>query len=187
MAQKYSKMGYDVQTESEVYPGLRADLVATKDGTMIIVELKSGQLTGEQKNRLLAIKDYVEKHNENVKLKLVLLNPPELKKIEYENLEEILFGDISDRTHSDLDILSTHTRIEGISDLEIDSIEINEDNTYIKGNGMVEVSLQNGSDKESREDDLLMDIFPFSFYVAINKNERIEEAEYNFDTSSYYE
>jgi hypothetical protein len=141
-----------------------------------------------QKDKLAAIKEYVEKHNDNVKFKMIFLNPPQSKYIEFEELTKIIFDNICTQGIPDeLDVLSTHTRIEEISDLEIDSTEIKEECIRLQGNGVVEVSLQYGSDSEAEEDGEYCDDFPFEFDIKINKYFNIEDAEYTFDTDSFYE
>ena len=188
LEKKYTEKNYKVFQEHIIMPGLRVDFVAIKDNDMIIYEIKSGKMTQEQKDRLCSIKEYVENHNKNAKFNMIFLNPPQSKEIEFEKLQEIICHHLWGRdTPAELDILSTHTEIKGVSGIEIDHLEIKDDVMNIQGNGIVEVSLQAGSSKEAREDDSWYDCFPFEFEITLNDNFLIEEANYKFDTDSYYE
>jgi hypothetical protein len=152
---------------------------------MIIFEIKYGSMNAEQKERLYAIKEYVESKNKNVKLEMVFLNPPQYKSIEYDGLSQIIFNDLYNQAIPDeLDVLSTHTRLEEINEIEIDSLEIKDESIYIQGNGVIEVSLQFGSDSESEDDDDLFEEYPFDFKLQLNKNFEVEDSEYDFN--SYY-
>jgi hypothetical protein len=189
LEKKYSEKKYKTYREYEIMPRIHADFVAiSNENYMIIYEVKIGKMSKEQKNRLYSIKEYVEKNNKNVKFKMIFLNYPQSKEIEFDELQDIIFDDIlNNDTPQELDLLSTHTRIEGISDLEIDTLEIKEEIIFCQGNGLIEVSLQAGSDRESQEDDVFYSSFPFEFEITLEKDFTIKESNYIFDTDSYFE
>ena len=188
LEKKYSQKKYKVYREYEVMPGIRADLFVIKnDDEMIMYEIKTGKMNKEQKNRLFSIKEYVEAHK-NVKLKMIFLNYPQTKEIEFESLVDIISNDLWNKgTPHELDVLSTHTRIEEVNDIEIDSLEIKDDGIYLRGSGIIELSLQAGSDREAEDDDMLNDSFPFEFEITLRSDFTIEKSNYKFDTSSYFE
>jgi hypothetical protein len=186
---KYSKKNYKVYREYEIMPGIRADLVAIKnDDEMIIFEIKIGKMSKEHKSRLYSIKEYVESNNKNVKFKMIFLNYPQSKEIEFDELQGIICNDIlNNDTPQELDILSTHTRIEGVNDVEIDFLEIKDESIYLKGNGIIEISLQAGSDREAEDDGSFDTSFPFEFEITLKNDFSVEKSNYKFDTDSYFE
>ena len=189
LEKKYAEKKYTTYREYEILPNVRADFVAKKDNDEIIIyEIKIGKITNENKKRLSSIKEYVERNSKNVKFKMIFLKYPQSKEIDFDELQEIICEDLSnDGIPSDLDILSTHTRIEDISDIEVENLEIRDKKIFLEGNGIIEVSLQFGSDSESQEDDMFCSSFPFEFKVTLDINFSVIESEYYFDTDSYYE
>jgi hypothetical protein len=182
---KYSQQNYKVYREYNLIDNVRADIVAIRGNEIIIFEIKHGNMNVEQKERLYAIKEYVESKSKNVKLEMIFLNLPQSKSIEYDGLSQIIFNDLYNQAMpNELDVLSTHTHLEEITEIEIDSVEIKDESIYIQGNGVIEVSLQFGSDSESRDDDDLFDEYPFDFKLQLNKKFEIEDSEYDF--KSYY-
>ena len=95
---------------------------------------------------------------------------------------------------SELDSLSTHTRPDEVSDIDIDEINISSKSIFIKGNGVVSVEMQFGSDSDQNNDDgfKINDNFPFDFALTLgyndeNKLEIVDVQKVEIDTSSYYE
>jgi len=88
-----------------------------------------------------------------------------------------------------LDSLSTHTRIEEVSDVDIESIHFTRDYILAYGTGAVSVSLQYGSDGDLDRGDGVEsnDSFPFTFTARLNPNGTILELQdFEVDTSSFY-
>jgi hypothetical protein len=95
---------------------------------------------------------------------------------------------------SELDELSTHTRPDEVFDIDIDEINISGENIFVKGDGVVSVELQFGSDGDQDKGDGLKsyDNFPFDFEIKLAYNSKkeleiIEVDKFNVDTSSYYD
>jgi hypothetical protein len=181
---KYSQQNYNVYREYKLKDNIYADIVAVKENEMVIFEIRYGNMLKEQKKRFYAIKEFVGKQNKNIKFKMIFLNPPQSKIIEFDGLSQIIFDDLySQAIPDELDALSTHTRLEEITEIEIDSLEIKDEYIYVQGNGVLEVSLQFGSDSESEDDEDYFDEYPFKFKLQLNKEFKIEDSEY--DISSY--
>ena len=86
--------------------------------------------------------------------------------------------------------LASHQYIEEVSDVDISEIEVSKDGLLVKGDGMLTVELQYGSDSDVRNDNGMVgkDTFPFEFECLLNHDLEIEEMKHLVvDTSSYYE
>ena len=118
------------------------------------------------------------------------------EKMTYKEIESFLYDDISDHVYhdyldSELDVLSTHTRIEDVNGIEFSIADIDKDYIYIEGTAEVEVNLQNGSDSEmERGDGFAFDMtFDLDFSVKIDIS-NLDEKEYIYEpvnTDKFYE
>lgn len=118
------------------------------------------------------------------------------EKMTYREIESFLYDDISDHVYhdyldSELDVLSTHTRIENVNGIEFEITDIDKDYIYIEGTAELEVNLQNGSDSEmERGDGFAFDMtFYLDFSVKIDIS-NLNEKEYIYEpvnTDKFYE
>ena len=105
------------------------------------------------------------------------------------HLDDIFTAEFFD----DLDTLSTHTRPQGASDVEIDDVSFDENWIEFDGSGSVECDLQYGSDGDVERGDGVesSDSFPFRFSgrVPIGNLSKVEidKKSIVIDTSSFYE
>jgi hypothetical protein len=189
LEKNYSEKNYKTYREYPIMPGVRADFVTiNNDNEMIIYEIKIGKLSKEKKERLYSIKEYVEKNNKNVKFKMVFLNFPKSKEIEFDELQDMIFSDIFNKdTPQELAIFSHHANIEGISNIEIDYLEIIDKIIHLQGNGIIEMSFHAGSDRDAQEDDFFISSFPLEFEVTLKNDFTIEKSNYKIDTDSFFE
>lgn len=190
IADDYREKGYTIKRGERVGP-YKVDLLATKDDETIYIELKTHSENPEAKRRIKAMMDYLKKNEPNAKFIVAISRIPELKKIEFDEIETVLSDFFTTNVPSDLDILSTHTRIDEVHDVNINAISIQQGNFYITCNGMVDVSLQYGSDSEQEIEDEPMRIsFPFKFKGTIGYNGKYYSVEdyneLNIDTDAYY-
>jgi hypothetical protein len=124
------------------------------------------------------------------KFLLVWTPPPVERAIEVDGLEGELREYMMEAVPPDLDSLSTHTRIEAVSDLFISSIHLRRDGSEIHGNALVEVDLQYGSDGDVDRDDgdTSTDSLPFDFVVEVDEQLKITRVQkLEFDTSGFYD
>jgi Holliday junction resolvase len=194
LADEYRSKGYKV-LKGEPIGSHKADLIAVKGDEKIVVEVKAGKLTPEKKAAISAIGNYV-KNNDNYKFFIVLATPPKEKKLEVSNIEDLLFQYVIDNMPHELDELSTHPRVEQIDNVEIDEIKVNPNGAIlVKGNGVVSMELQFGSDADLNNDfgHKVNDSFPFQFDVVLEFDDdkgfvfsQMKEPEVKVDTSSYY-
>lgn len=107
---------------------------------------------------------------------------------------EIIFDDLGDKMHeylmndfpSELDHLSTHTRIQEVCVERIQRIELCEDLIEVEGDATITVSLQYGSDLETagKADDCQS--FPMKFTAAVDWNQELTNLNYDINTSDFY-
>ena len=109
--------------------------------------------------------------------------------IDKEVLEQMYYNTIKE-----IDILSTHSSVEGynINDIDVDDVDLN--NVTCKVSGSVEVRLQYGSDGDQRRGDglVMYNEFPFQSTISAKIDEQLGEFKidtdsFEVDTDSFYE
>lgn len=190
IADEYKEKGYTIRKNVLIGP-FRVDLAAIKDDEIVYIELKTHTESFEAKQRIKVMADYF-KNVPKAKFRVVISRFPEIKKIDFYNIDSILYDYFILDFPSALDELSTHTSIEEVYGVDISEISIKSDSLYIICDGKVEVSLQYGSDLEQdAEEDSMCMSFPFKFKGVIchnGKEYKIKECEeLEFDTDAFYE
>jgi len=200
IAEDYLQKGYKVFKE-ELIGKYRADLMVKKGGETIIIEVKSGKMTKDKKDAIAHLGNYVRSHG-NYKFLVAIATPPKEKKLDIadikslltQNLIEKLTQKLMEELPDELDQLSTHSRIEDITDVDIDEIKIEGKSIFVKGDGVISVELQYGSDGDQDSGDgyKTNDSFPFDFEITLeysvkNKLEIKKVNKLEVDTSSFYE
>ena len=190
LRKSYKQEGFKTYLEYGISSNLRVDFAARKKDKLVLYEIKTGPFSDRQRKLVRKIREYIEQNAPSAEFHLAILNPPPEKEISFEGLGSIIFNDIIEEgIPSELDTLSTHTNIDEVTDIEIDSINIDESNIYLSGNGQVGVILQYGSDSDRKHDDAdeSYESFPFTFNLTMNRAFQIEESEYEYDTDSLFE
>lgn len=189
IADDYASRGYSIKKQARVGPFI-VDVVAANRDETIYIEVKSRKENSDAKRRIREMTDYF-KSIPNAKFIVAISRYPEPKKIEFDELENILFDYFIVEFPSDLDALSTHTRMDSVHDLTINSIEIGGGDIHVSCNGSVSVSLQYGSDSEQEDDEPFIMSFPFEFEGSL----RYEDDSYKIidcdtmevDTDAFYQ
>lgn len=161
------------------------DLYAEKGDDRRIYEFKIEK--NKQNSRLDILQQ--EAKRRKAKLYVIYLQVPRSKEIEYEGLEDIIYEDLVDDFPSELDMLSTHTRIDSVDNIEIDSIQILQNCINMRGSGSINLYLQWGTDREVARDEGLVIEESKDFYWEISvdrETERIVEKEYKIDLEEEY-
>jgi len=185
---EYLQRGYDVKVEERL-GNYRIDMVARKGESILFFEVKTGNVRAETKHQIRELSRYLSCEYPNGKLLLVAVRYPEDDTIFIEDIETILFQYfISNGTPSDLDELSTHTTIEDIESVNINSIEVSRESIKIECEGKISVQL----DYDSHESDTTYEMsFPFKLEGLLEyKNGNLEMTdmiELDVDTSEFYE
>jgi Holliday junction resolvase len=192
IVEEYEQKGYKVSKE-ERFGNYRADITARKENETIVIEIKSGKMTTEKKEAIKGIGNFV-RDQPNFKFLVVIATPPKEKKLEIGEIEELLTQFMQVDLPSELDELSTHTRLEEVTDVDIDEINIEGKSIFVKGGGVVNVELQFGSDgDQSRQDGFKTnENFPFNYEITLGYNENNELqitdiGKLEVDTSSFDE
>jgi hypothetical protein len=193
LSDEYRQNGYAVST-SEKLGSYETDFIARRSDEVIVIEIKTGRLTPERRKQIAALADYVRSIKKGYKFFAVVATPPKEKKLEIDNLSTLLTSYLIEHLPNELDELSTHTRIESVSDIDIDELTIEGDKVYVVGDGAIDVELQIGSDGDVRTDYGFVshESFPFTFSIVLGftrelKLEVEEFEELEIDTSSLYE
>ena len=168
IAEDYIQKGYSVTKEEALGGKYYADIVARKNQEQIVIEVKTGKLNAERKEKIANLADYVRSLG-GYKFLIAIATPPKEKKLEIAELEQLITNYFHQDLPSELDSLSTHTRPDEVSDIDIDEINISSKSIFIKGNGVVSVEMQFGSDSDQNNDDgfKINDNFPF-YFLNIN-------------------
>lgn len=151
------------------------DLYAEKDEDKRIYELKIGK-NKIQKKQFAALQAEAKKLG--AKLYIVYLEIPRSKEIDFEGLDQIIYESLLDDFPGEIDSLSTHTTIESVEDIEIDSINISDRIVKLTGSGTINVHLQFGSRSDLKNSDAIDDVsavdFFFKLSIDISNNEVIK-------------
>jgi len=180
---EFRRAGYAVRL-NEGEGETRYDLVAEQGERRIAVEVVARLNTRDDAvaRRVSALREYA--HNQGFdEFRLVLVSPPREAVVEVEGLETLLSNALINDIPSKLDILSSHTRVLSISDVDITSTTINREGIQI---GIVLVELEYGGGAE--RDGLSEEIdFPFSFDLILTLDLELEQlVSLNVDTTSFY-
>lgn len=190
IAEEYSKKGYEISKEAPLGK-YQADIIARKGDEVVVIEVKAGKMTADKKKAIAQLADYVRKMG-NYKFHVAIATPPKEKTLEIQDIASLLTNEIIENLPDELDQLSSHTRVEDVSDVDIDQIVIDGKSIHVEGSGVVNVELQFGSDSDQNSDDGFKTemSFPFTFVSTMeyNKSQVLEilESEIEVDTSSYY-
>ena len=155
--------GYSVtESPSGIDDGF--DIVATKDDKKLAVEVKTS-------SRLQASAETIKNLRKRAleqgfdEFRLIIVNPPREVTVSIEGLEEKLLMFLSENFPDALDELSSHTILQDVNDINIDSIQVTTDGVQVIGNGVVDVELNYGNNSEGISSNWS---FPFSFDVTLD-------------------
>lgn len=188
----YSQKGYKVEKEKRIGKFI-ADLVVSNEKEKIIFEIKTGKMSSDERAKLAGLADYVNSLGD-YKFQIVFARPPKEKKIEIPELEGLLMEYVFGNIFDEVDIMSTHSIIKSVYFIEVHEIELIQVNEInVIGEGLVDVDLQYGSERERKEEGggVMNESFPFTFNITLqyNKNKILEIGnitQFEIDTSSFY-
>ena len=184
MKERYQKQGYEIRTDYKL-GDFQVDLFCEKGNLRFAFEFKARKRLNHA--RIEAMREIA---NENdIHFRVVIVRIPVDKHISVEGIEETLEHYFNNDMPSDLDSLSTHTRVIEVEQAVITSLQMKSiDEIEISGNSEVVVDLCFDND----DDHCDTESYPFSFKGewAFNENRELELqelSELKFDTSSYDE
>lgn len=190
LKEEYREKGYAVSVDEKLpNSNYRADLIARKGDTVIILEVKTGMVNSTAKQQIREISNIVKRSYPNAKFRLVAVNYPDESAISIENIDELITDYfISNGIPSELDELPSHTTIDEVTDVLINSIEIVPGVIHITCEGNIVAVF----DYDNHEDDTTFEMtFPFKMKASL----RMEDDGYavddidalRIDTSEFYE
>lgn len=168
LADDYARQGFEVERGVQI-GGATADLVARKGGEVLVFEVKTGQWTPEKRETTRRLRDHAVQE-QGARFILVLAPRPRDKSLEIEGIEEILQDLIAEHYQSEFSELSTHTRVAGVTDVDLSSIVAGAEWIEVTGSGSVELELQFGSDSDLDHDQGLtsQENVPFTFHILLD-------------------
>lgn len=182
MRDHYQKQGYEIKTDYKL-GDYHVDLFCEKGNLRFAFEFKARKRLNHA--RIEAMREIA---NENdIHFRVVIVRIPVDKHISVEGIEKTLEQHFINDMPSDLDCLSTQTRVVEVEQAVITSLQIKSiDEIEISGNSEVIVDLYNDND----DDHCDTESYPFTFKGgwAFNENRELELQELSdlkFDTSSY--
>src|ERR1035441_86396 len=116
VSEDYVKQGYRIEREATI-DGLHVDLIARKNGEVILVEVKAGNKP-ISKDVIAQLNHYVKSH-EGHRLVIAVATPPGRKNIEVENIDEILLDYLISNPPGELLERATIISFNSVSDVEI--------------------------------------------------------------------
>lgn len=173
--EELEKEGYQVSADHFF------DLYAERAGAKRVYAFK--YRNGDRRNS--EIEKFLQKAKEiEAEPIVVYMLRPNRDSIEFDGLGELIMEYFMDNFPSDLDELSSHTRLSEVYIETITDIHLTERWIEVKGEASVTISLQYGSDREQEDDDEeeLLEL-PMTFDAIVNWSREIEELEYEFDMS----
>lgn len=187
LEQKLAGQGYTVLKNS-VHSGTEFDVVATKGPETIVYEIKvSGHVDAQKK--VSQLRRRAEEFFPGSQFQLIFIPYPVHREIEIHDLESKIEFFLMNNFPSELDALSTHTRISEVADVDISSISISGLSVEISGSGAVSVDLQYGSDGDTERGDGVESTLnvPFTFEARLSIAGDIMEIDpCDFDLSNFY-
>lgn len=168
LADDYARRGFKVERDVQIGDAT-ADLVARRGGETLVFEVKAGQWTPEKREAARRLRDHAVQE-QGARFVLVLAPRPLDKSLEIEGIEEILRTLIDERCQSELSEVSTHTRLVGVTDVDLNSIVAGTEWVEVTGSGSVELELQFGSDSDLDRDQgfTSQEIVPFRFHILLD-------------------
>lgn len=186
-AAKLRDQGYQVELGKTLGP-FTPDLMASRNGEKIVYEFKSGPWPKDKTEQAQKLRHYVI-HDYGGKFELVWVPPYRKIDLHIEKLEHLLAEAIREDL-GPLDELSTHTYVDEVDDIQINSLNIGAEGVSVEGEGTVHVELNYGSEPDRDNDSgaSSVDSFPFEFTVRLDSElQPLSEPEISIDTSSFYE
>lgn len=191
LEEEYANKGYSVSRE-EIIGMYTADLVARRGNEQIVIEVKSGESNAAAKTNMMGLSKYIRQLG-GYKFLVVLAFPPKDKKLEVQQIEQVL--DVYMRQEQTARVQEDGTVVtpKQILDIDIDEMVLAEGAVHVKGIGVVQAELLFAEEpqKPIADREITTDNFPLAFEVDMiydnQKNLVIKKVyKFNIDTSNYY-
>lgn len=166
---------------------LEVDLFAYNNVEKRIYEFKIGHNKIQNKQFLL-----LQNCSRNIgaKLFIIYLEVPQSKHIMFNGIEDIIFGHLCDYPPVELLELATHVHISNVTNIDINSIDVDNEIVSMRGSGCILVDTQFGSKRDLVKNDGLEEHLEFDFWFRLKLDvaeRKILNSYYKIDTGWYYE
>lgn len=171
LARRYESEGYEVRIEPD---GRDAgfDLVARKNGDVIAVEVKAKVALKSAQTRIEELRERA--HQLGYGFRLVIFSPPHAPSIEVVGLEDALRDHLVEHIPDEVQALATSVRIDGVRDVEITSLTIDNDRIEVQGAAALELELEFGGGV-ARDGLSAHDSYPCRFHVILDSSLTVKE------------
>ncbi len=178
--------GFSVVQEFRVGDTL-FDLVAEKGSQKLAYEFKAGKSSKTSRDGLHRLQQVAAQ--QGWQFRIVVVTPPPRVHVEVDRLQQHLLEHLMDNMPAELDQLSTHTRVCGLSDVEIFDLRMTNEEVRVSGTGSVDVEMAygSGSDQDSGEGAILFDSYPLNFTAILESTGELQSVVWAVNTSSFYE
>lgn len=139
LAGQFRREGYEVIVEPSG-PDRGYDLVATKPGKRIAVEVKANSQLGSSSHQIKELRRRAFEQGFD-EFRLVVVNPPHETRVQIEGLERKLASYISNYQPTDLTAISDKVTVKATKGIEIDSISALPGSTRVIGHGVVSIEI----------------------------------------------
>ena len=173
LAETLRAEGFDVLTSTGPEPSF--DLVARRGQESLAFEVKA---RSRLQSALPAIHELRRRATEEgfTGFRLVVVNPPRTVDVQIDGLEALLSEELSENLPEDLNRLSSGTRVEDVSNIEIERVNVSPSGVQVSGWGAVDVELRHGTGSET-QGLTTSSGFPFHFDVVLSPDlSRITES-----------
>lgn len=180
LARDLTGKGYSVAQHAD-FGGLQADLIARKGDEVLVYEFKApASPKAGWARQMTQLKERAA--SQGARFKLVFVRPPRESRVEIDAIESILEDAINRFSPPELEGLSAHSRVDEISDVAIDALEMRNGEISVRGTATVSVSLISDGETWTSE------YFPFRFDVVLGPDGKLERTNrIDVDTSDWYD
>lgn len=166
LAADLQQQGYRVVRDAQL-GSQQFDLLAERDGQRLAVEVKARSRLTESTADVIRLREAARAAGLS-EFRLVVVVPPRVVDVSIENLETEFLRYFADQgVPSNLDELSSETRIENVSDIEVESVSIHPSHIQVRGRATIDVELNFGRDTTTTES------LPFTFDVELDSDLKV--------------
>jgi hypothetical protein len=167
VARQLEADGYTVLKDAKSN-GMVYDLVATKNGQKIAVEVKARSALRGAASQIRALREQAFRQGFD-EFRLVVTNPPHETRVEIDGLDDQLLRHLAADPPDPPGFESLVTRVARVSAIEIDAINASAGAMRVVGTGVVEVALDPTHGPRDDQGSWKTD-FPFSFDVTLDRD-----------------
>lgn len=186
LAADLERRGYRVAREARL-GDQQVDLLAERGGERLAFEVKARSRLNQSIQEVARLREAALDAG-LTEFRLVVVTPPHAVEVTIENLSSELLGYfVEHEMPEELAALSSELRVDELTDVEIESVDLRRSRVHVRGRGYVEVELDDGQGNE-RDGLTTSDSFPFSFDLELDQNlEIVKMNQLSVDTKAFYE